>query len=101
MKQSRRKHSPVFKAKVALAAVRGDKTPAELVAHFEVHPNQITQWRGLLLERAHLALMRAIDELHLKWPFLGSRRLARRLEAKPAVLIALGNRSKVSVCAVN
>ena len=52
MKRSRRNHSAAFKAKVALATIRGDKTLAELAAHFEVHPNQITQWKGQLLERA-------------------------------------------------
>lgn len=41
-KRPRRNHSPAFKAKVALAAVKGDKTLAELAQHFDVHPNQIT-----------------------------------------------------------
>ena len=52
MKRPRRNHSAAFKAKVALAAIRGDRTLAELAEHFEVHPNQITQWKSLMLERA-------------------------------------------------
>ncbi len=51
-KRPRRNHSPAFKAKVALAAVRGDKTLAELAQQFDVHPNQITQWRSQLLDNA-------------------------------------------------
>ena len=51
-KRTRRNHSPVFKAKVALAAVKGEKTLAELAQQFDVHPNQITTWRGQLLEGA-------------------------------------------------
>lgn len=46
----RRNHSPAFKAKVALPAIKGDKTLAELTQQFDVHPNQITQWKGQLLE---------------------------------------------------
>jgi len=45
-KRTRRNHSPAFKAKVALAAVKGEKTLAELAQQFDVHPNQITIWRG-------------------------------------------------------
>ena len=48
----RRNHSPAFKAKVALAAIKGEKTLADLAQQFDVHPNQITQWRGQLLDGA-------------------------------------------------
>jgi transposase-like protein len=51
-KRTRRNHSPAFRAKVALAAVKGDKTLSELAAQFDVHPTQITQWKAQLLERA-------------------------------------------------
>ncbi|MBL9058416.1 MAG: IS3 family transposase [Mangrovicoccus sp.] len=51
-RRPRRNHSPAFKAKVALAAIRGEKTLAELAEQFDVHPNQITQWRSQLLEGA-------------------------------------------------
>ena len=51
-KRTRRTHSPAFKAKVALAAVKGDRTLADLAQQFDVHPNQITTWKGQLLEGA-------------------------------------------------
>ena len=44
-KRPRRNHTPAFKAKVALAALKGDKTLADLAQQFDVHPNQITQWQ--------------------------------------------------------
>ena len=52
MKQTRQKHSATFKAKVALAAIKGEKTLAELAQLFDVHPNQITNWKGQLLDGA-------------------------------------------------
>lgn len=51
-RRPRRNHSPTFKAKVALAAIRGEKTLAELAEQFDVHPNQLTTWRMQLLEAA-------------------------------------------------
>ena len=51
-RRSRRSHSPTFKAKVALAALREDKTMAELCKEFELHPTQINDWKRQLLDRA-------------------------------------------------
>ena len=51
-RRTRRRHTPAFKAPVALAAVREDKTMADLCKQFELHPTQITQWKRQLLERA-------------------------------------------------
>ncbi|MGY2843623.1 transposase [Bradyrhizobium sp. USDA 4509] len=47
-RRPRRNHSAAFKAKVARAAVKGDRTIAQLAEHFDVHPNQITTWKSQL-----------------------------------------------------
>ena len=52
MKQNRRKHSPSFKARVALEALKGEETIAELANRFEVHPSQIRKWKNSLTEDA-------------------------------------------------
>jgi len=73
-KRPRRNHSPVFKAKVAVDAIKGDKTLAELAKLHDVHPNQINDWKNQLLERApgafgaDLTSPPAVDlkELHAK-----------------------------------
>ena len=52
MRRPRRNHSAAFKAKVALAAIEGDATLAELAQRFDVHPNQITEWRRQLVAHA-------------------------------------------------
>ena len=51
-RRSRRNHSPTFKAKVSLAAIKGEKTLAELAQQYDVHPNQITAWKAHLVEAA-------------------------------------------------
>lgn len=51
-RRPRRNHSPAFKARVAMAALKGDKTLAELAQMYDVHANQITQWKTQLQERA-------------------------------------------------
>ena len=51
-KRPRRNHAPAFKAKVTLAALKGEKTLAELAQQFDVHPNQIIQWKARLLDGA-------------------------------------------------
>ncbi len=52
MKRTRKKHSGTFKAKVALAAVKGERTLNELAGHFEIHPTQVVQWKQRLVAGA-------------------------------------------------
>src|SRR5258706_11910729 len=51
-RRARRNHTPAFKAKVALASLKNDRTIAQLAEQFDVHPNQITSWKEQLLEGA-------------------------------------------------
>jgi transposase len=51
-KRARRTHNPTFKAKVAVAAIKGEKTLAELAQQYDVHPNQITAWKAQLVDGA-------------------------------------------------
>jgi len=71
MKRKRRNHAPKFKAKVALAALKGDKTLAELAQQFDLHQNQIQDWKKQLLEQADTVFgttqeRKAADEAQLK-----------------------------------
>lgn len=52
MKGNRRKHSPSFKAKVALEALKGEATVAEIASRYEVHPNLVTKWKKALQDEA-------------------------------------------------
>jgi transposase-like protein len=52
MRKPRRNHSAAFKARVALEAIRGEKTVAQIAAHHEVHATQVTAWKTGLLENA-------------------------------------------------
>ena len=52
MKRARKKHCGTFKAKVALEAIKGERTLNELAGHFEVHPTQVVQWKQRLLAGA-------------------------------------------------
>ena len=75
MKRTRRNHGATFKAQVALAAVKGDKTVAELAEQFSVHPTQITDWKQQLL--AHPVVLEPVAALT---PALSPRKNRERLQ---------------------
>ena len=75
MRRPRRNHTAAFKAKVAIAALKGDETLATLAERFDVHPNQITQWKTQMLDNAtgvfataaeKQAVVPDLKELHAK-----------------------------------
>jgi transposase len=66
-KRPRRNHAAAFKAKVTLAAVKSEKTLAELAQQFNVHPNRITTWKGQLLEGAASWLARRRAKRRRPW----------------------------------
>ena len=71
MRRKRRNHLTGFKAKVALAAIKGDKTLAELAEQFDLHQNQIQEWKKQLLEQADTVFgsahdRKTADDSHLK-----------------------------------
>ena len=66
MKKTRRNHSAAFKARVALAAITGEKTVVELAQHFQIHPNQVSAWKSQLVERAVEVFGAESDDLDLK-----------------------------------
>lgn len=53
MSKKRINHAPAFKAKVALAAIKQEKTLSQLAAQFKIHPTAISKWKAQLLENAH------------------------------------------------
>ena len=68
MRRPRRNHTPAFKAKVAIAALKEDKTLVELAQKFDIHANQIVEWRTKLLEAATSVFMTAAGERQLSCP---------------------------------
>ena len=76
MSRKRRNHCPAFTAKVALAALKGDKTISELAQRFELYPNQIAAWKAKLKDQAAAVFGSSDDERR------NSREEVKRMQAK-------------------
>jgi putative transposase len=63
MRKTRKRFDEGFKAKVALEAIKGEKTLAEIASHFGIHPNQVTQWKKRLLEEIPLIFSKKGDRI--------------------------------------
>jgi len=64
MQKTRKRYRADFKAKVALEAAKGQKTLSELSSQYQIHPNQITQWKKQLLDEAPIIFSKKSDKLH-------------------------------------
>jgi hypothetical protein len=80
-RRARRNHTSAFKAKVALAPIKGEKTPSELALVFDVHPNQIRQWKALNAKLVNWLSGRCIRISGL--PFLAQGLLRRLRRTRP------------------
>jgi transposase-like protein len=81
MKRKRRTFTPDIKSKIALEAMKGEKTINEIAQLYEVHPNQVSAWKGEMIANASSAFDRGkrIDEIYTECPFYGSRQMVRQL----------------------
>jgi transposase-like protein len=107
-RRPRRNHSAAFKARVALEAVKGERTLADLAQQYDVHPNQVTTWRAQLLEGASEIFEKGGGEgVRAGGGREGAAREARRADAcerffgrraRERAVIAIGSREPRAVC---